>query len=54
MKSGGFPVFIDEWNFDIGLGVAPDQGGDTLLVKPSLNGFGALVKDPRVGVGIPD
>lgn len=49
---GGFPVFINEGNGDIGGGVATDEAGDLLLVEPLLDGAGALVEDPGVGIGI--
>ncbi len=52
MKGGGFPVFIDERNSDVGIGIAADEAGDFMLVEPLLDGAGALIENPSVGVDI--
>ena len=54
MEGGGFPVFINKGDLYPGLGIASDQGGNGFLVKPSLNGSGALVENPCVGVDVLD
>ena len=54
MKSGSFPVFVDEGNGDARIWVATDEAGDFLLVEPLLNYAGALVENPGVGIGVVD
>lgn len=52
VEGGGFPVFVDERDLNVGLRIASDEGGDALLVKPLLNWTRTLVENPRVGFGI--
>lgn len=52
MKGGGFPVFIDKGDGDAGIGIAADEAGDFVLVEPLLDGAGALIENPGVGIGI--
>ncbi len=52
MEGGSLPVFINEGNLNVGLGIASDESGNGLLVEPLLHGAGTLVENPGVGFGV--
>ena len=54
MEGGSLPVFINEGNLNVGLGIASDESGNGLLVEPLLHGAGTLVENPGVGFGVLD
>ena len=54
MEGGGFPVFIDKGDLNVGLGVASDESRNGMLVEPLLHGAGALIENPGVRLGVFD
>lgn len=54
VKGGRVPILIEAGDNHLGLRIAANQGGQSLLFEPELNGSGTLVKNPGIHFDILD